>query len=88
MIRSIARRELSETSRKVSTAGRREMWWWNQKVQEKLKDKKILFFFIYWARFKTLHTQNCNLARSIQLLRLDTHLTSVKYDFNGLCCSL
>ena len=40
MIRSIARRELSETSGKVSTAGRRETWWWNQEVQEKLKDKK------------------------------------------------
>ena len=25
---------------KVSTAGRRETWWWNQEVQEKLKDKK------------------------------------------------
>ena len=40
MIRSIARRELSETSGKVSTADRRETWWWNQEVQEKLKDKK------------------------------------------------
>ena len=40
MIRSIARRELGETSGKVSTAGRRETWWWNQEVQEKLKDKK------------------------------------------------
>ena len=40
MIRSIARRELGKTSRKVSTAGRRETWWWNQEVQEKLKDKK------------------------------------------------
>ena len=39
MIRSIARRELSETSGKVSTASRRETWWWNQEVQEKLKDK-------------------------------------------------
>ena len=38
MIRSIARRELGETSGKVSTAGRRETWWWNQEVQEKLKD--------------------------------------------------
>ena len=40
MIRSIARRELGETSEKVSTASRRETWWWNQEVQEKLKDKK------------------------------------------------
>ena len=39
-IRSIARWELGETSEKISTAGRREMWWWNQEVQEKLKDKK------------------------------------------------
>ena len=39
LIRSIARRELGETLRKVSTAGKWEMWWWNQKVQ-KLKDKK------------------------------------------------
>ena len=30
MIRSIARRELNETLEKVSTAGRRETWWWNQ----------------------------------------------------------
>ena len=27
--------------------------------------------------------QNCHLARSLQFLRLDTHLTSVKYDYNG-----
>ena len=40
MIRSIARRKLGETSGKVSTAGRQETWWWNQDVQEKLKDKK------------------------------------------------
>ena len=40
MIRSIARMELSETSGKMSTAGRRETWWWNQEVQEKLKDKR------------------------------------------------
>ena len=40
MIRSIARKELGETSGKVSTADRRETWWWNQEVQEKLKDKK------------------------------------------------
>ena len=40
MIRSIARKELGETSGKVSTAGRQETWWWNQEVQEKLKDKK------------------------------------------------
>ena len=32
MIRSIARKELGETSGKVSTAGRRETWWWNQEV--------------------------------------------------------
>ena len=29
MIRSIAKRELGETSGKFSTAGRRETWWWN-----------------------------------------------------------
>ena len=40
MIRSIARIELGETSGKVSTADRREAWWWNQEVQEKLKDKR------------------------------------------------
>ena len=40
MIRSIARKELGEPSGKVSTAGRRETWWWNQEVQKKLKDKK------------------------------------------------
>ena len=40
IIRSISRRELGKTSGKVSTAGRREMWWWNQEVQENLKDKK------------------------------------------------
>ena len=40
MIRSIARKKLGETLGKVSTAGRRETWWWNQEVQEKLKDKK------------------------------------------------
>ena len=40
MIRSIARMELGETSGKVSTAGRWEMWWWNQIVQKKLKDKR------------------------------------------------
>ena len=27
--------------------------------------------------------QNCNLARSLQFLRLETHLTSVKCDCNG-----
>ena len=27
--------------------------------------------------------QNCKLARSLQFLRLDTHLTSVKCDCNG-----
>ena len=37
---SIARRELGETLGKVSTVGRRETCWWNQEVQEKLKDKK------------------------------------------------
>ena len=40
MIRSIARRELVETSGQFSTAGRRKMWRWNQEVKEKLKDKK------------------------------------------------
>ena len=40
MMQSIARRERGEASGKVSTAGRRKMWWWNQEVQEKLKDKK------------------------------------------------
>ena len=40
MIRSIARKELGETSGKVSTEGRQETWWWNQEVQEKLKEKK------------------------------------------------
>ena len=40
MTRSIARVELGETSGKISTAGRRETWWWNQEVQEKLKDKR------------------------------------------------
>ena len=27
--------------------------------------------------------QNCNLSRSLQFLRLDTHLISVKCDCNG-----
>ena len=27
--------------------------------------------------------QNCNLASSLQFLRLDTHLTSVESDCNG-----
>ena len=40
MIRSIARKELGEASEKVSTAGGRETWWWNQEGQKKLKDKK------------------------------------------------
>ena len=40
MIWSIARMELGETSGKISTAGRRETWWWNQEVQEKLKGKR------------------------------------------------
>ena len=40
MIWSIARRELGKTLGKVSTAGRQKTWWWNQEVQEKLKDKK------------------------------------------------
>ena len=40
MIWRIARMELGETSGKISTAGRRETWWWNQEVQEKLKDKR------------------------------------------------
>ena len=37
---NIARMELGETSEKISTAGRQETWWWNQEVQEKLKDKR------------------------------------------------
>ena len=40
MIRSIAIMELSETLGKITTACRRETWWWNQEVQEKLKDKR------------------------------------------------
>ena len=40
VIRSIVRMELGETSEKISSAGRRETWWWNQEVQEKLKDKR------------------------------------------------
>ena len=32
--------KLGEVSGKISTAGRRETWWWNQEVQEKLKDKR------------------------------------------------
>ena len=40
MIRSIDRMELGETSGKIGTAGRRETWWWNQEVHEKLKDKR------------------------------------------------
>ena len=36
----IARMELGKTSEKVSTAGRRETWWLNQEVQEKLKNKR------------------------------------------------
>ena len=40
MIRSIARMKLGETSGKISTADRRETCWWNQEVQEKLKDKR------------------------------------------------
>ena len=40
MIRTIARMELGKTSGKISTAGRRETWWWNQEVQEKLKHKE------------------------------------------------
>ena len=27
--------------------------------------------------------QNCNLARSLQFLRLNTHLTGLKCDING-----
>ena len=40
MIRSIGRLELGEISGEVSTAGRRETWWWNQDVEEKLKYKR------------------------------------------------
>ena len=32
--------ELGETLEKVNTAGQWEMWWWNQEVQEKLKNKR------------------------------------------------
>ena len=32
--------ELGKTSEKIGTAGRQETWWWNQEVQEKLKDKR------------------------------------------------
>ena len=32
--------ELGETSGKISTEGRRETWWWNQEVQEKLNEKR------------------------------------------------
>ena len=32
--------ELGETSEKVNTAGQWEMWWWNQEVQKKLKNKR------------------------------------------------
>ena len=39
-IRSIARMEFGETSGNVSTAGRRETWWWNKEVQEKIKNKR------------------------------------------------
>ena len=40
MIRSIARMELGETSGKIIPVGRRKTWWWNQEVQEKLKNKR------------------------------------------------
>ena len=40
MIRSITRMELGKISGKISTTCRRETWWWNQEVQEKLKNKK------------------------------------------------
>ena len=40
IIRRIARMELGEISEKDNEAGRRKTWWWNQKVQEKLKDKR------------------------------------------------
>ena len=40
MTRSIAIMKLGEKSGKVSTEGKRETWWWNQEVQEKLKDKR------------------------------------------------
>ena len=40
IIRSTAKMELGGTLGKVSTAGRLQTWWWNQKVQEKLKDKR------------------------------------------------
>ena len=40
MIRSIARMELGKTLGKISMAGRQETWWWNQELQEKVKDKR------------------------------------------------
>ena len=40
MIRSIARMELGKTLGEISTAGRRETWWWNQEVQEKIKNQR------------------------------------------------
>ena len=40
MLWSLAQMEFGETSGKGSRVGERETWWWNQEVQEKLKDKK------------------------------------------------
>ena len=40
MIQSLARMKLGKTSEKISTADKRETWWWNWKVKEKLKDKR------------------------------------------------
>ena len=39
-VQSIARMELGETSGKANTSIKRETWWWNQEVLEKLKNKK------------------------------------------------
>ena len=39
-MRSHVRMELGETTGKISSAGRRETWCWNQEVQEKLKNKR------------------------------------------------
>ena len=38
--RSIARTELGETSEKATASNKRGAWWWNQEVQEKLKNKR------------------------------------------------
>ena len=40
VLRSIEKMEHCETSGKVSSADRRETWWWNEEAQEKLKHKR------------------------------------------------